>query len=110
VSSAVSPLVKLVLTTVASEADGIALGKTLVAERLAACVNVLPPMISVFRWKESIEQEPERQVVIKTSIERLPALEARLQELHPYELPEFLVLDVDGGGAAYLAWVQESVN
>jgi len=98
-----------VLTTIGSETDALGLARTLIDERLAACVNVLPAMVSVYRWKGSVEQEKEHQVVIKTSADRLAALEIRLRQLHPYELPEFLVLDV-GGGAAYLAWVRESVS
>ena len=101
--------VRIALTTIGSEADAIALAKTLVEERLAACVNVLPPMISIYRWKGSIEQDTEHQIVIKTTADRLAALEARLRQLHPYELPEFLVVDPAGAGSAYLAWVKESV-
>ena len=102
--------VRIALTTIGSEADAIALAKTLVDERLAACVNVLPPMISIYRWKGSVEQDKEHQIVIKTTADRLAALEARLRQLHPYELPEFLVVDLAGGGSAYLAWVRESVG
>jgi periplasmic divalent cation tolerance protein len=109
VTSSLNPDVRIVLTTIGAEPDAVALARTLVDERLAACVNVLPEMISIYRWKGSVEQDHEHQVVIKTSSDRLPALEARLRQLHPYELPEFLVLDVAGGGAAYLAWVRESV-
>ena len=100
---------RIVLTTIGSETDALGLARTLIDERLAACVNVLPAMVSVYRWKGSVEQEKEHQVVIKTSADRLAALEIRLRQIHPYELPEFLVLDV-GGGAAYLAWVRESVS
>ena len=100
---------RIVLTTIGSETDALGLARTLIDERLAACVNVLPAMVSVYRWKGSVEQENEHQVVIKTSADRLAALEIRLRQIHPYELPEFLVLDV-GGGAAYLAWVRESVS
>ena len=102
--------VAVVLTTIAAEADGPALARTLVVERLAACVNVLPPMASVYRWNGQVEQDREQQLVIKTTAERLPALEARIRELHTYELPEFLVMTADGGSAAYLAWVEESVR
>ena len=102
--------VAVVLTTIAAEADGPALARTLVDERLAACVNVLPVMTSVYRWKGQVEQDREQQLVIKTTAERLPALEARIRELHAYELPEFLVMTADGGSAAYLAWVEESVR
>ena len=98
------------LTTVAAEADGAALGRTLVDERLAACVNVLPAMTSVYRWKGQVEQDREQQVIIKTTRDRLAALEARVRELHSYELPEFLVIAAGGGAEAYLAWVEESVK
>jgi periplasmic divalent cation tolerance protein len=99
----------LVLTTLAAEADAGAMARTLVEERLAACVNVLPAMTSTYRWKGSVEQEREQQLVIKTSRDRVPALEARLRELHPYEVPEMLVLQASGSDA-YLAWIGESVS
>ena len=102
--------VRIALTTIGSEADAIALAKTLVDERLAACVNVLPPMISIYRWKGSVDQDREHLIVIKTTADRLAALETRLRQLHPYELPEFLVVDPSEGGSAYLAWVTESVT
>jgi periplasmic divalent cation tolerance protein len=102
--------VVLVLTTIAAEADGAALGRTLVGERLAACVNVLSAMTSVYRWKGEVEQDHEKQVVIKTTRHLLAALEARLRELHSYELPEFLVIATGGGSEAYLQWVEESVT
>ena len=98
------------LTTIAAEADGAALGRTLVDERLAACVNVLPPMTSVYRWKGQVEQDREQQVIIKTTRDRLAALEARVRDLHSYELPEFLVIAAGGGAEAYLAWVSDSVR
>ena len=101
--------VRIVLTTIGSEAEGISIAKTLVDEKLAACVNVLPQMISIYRWKGSVEQDREHQIVIKTTADRLAALESRLRELHPYELPEFLVIDPAGGGPSYMAWVKESV-
>lgn len=100
----------LVLTTIAADADGAALARTLVDERLAACVNVLPAMTSVYRWKGQVEQDREQQMVIKTTMDRLPALEARVRELHAYELPEFLVIAADDGAAAYLAWLDDSVR
>lgn len=102
------PEVVLVLTTLAAEADGSVLARTLVDERLAACVNVLPPMTSVYRWKGQVEQDREQQVIIKTTRDKLPALEARVRELHSYELPEFVVLAVVSGSDAYLRWVAEA--
>ena len=95
--------------TVGTEADGLAIARTLVDERLAACVTVLPPMTSVYRWKGQVEQEREHQLVMKTTRDRVPALEARLRAIHPYELPECLVLDASGA-AAYLAWIEENVR
>ena len=99
----------IVLTTLGADADAGAIARTLVDERLAACVNVLPLMMSTYRWKGAVEQEREQQLVIKTSRSRVSALQARLRELHPYELPEFLVLDATGS-AAYLEWIEGSVT
>ena len=107
--SSSAPRAALVLTTIAADADGPAFARTLVEERLAACVNVLPAMTSVYRWKGQVEQDREQQMVIKTTMDRLPALEARVRELHAYELPEFLVITADEGSAAYLGWLAESV-
>lgn len=102
--------VSVVLTTIAAREDAIALARTLVNERLAACVNVLPQMTSVYRWKGAIEEEPEHQVVIKTASDRLSALQARLRQLHPYEVPEFVVLEAADHENPYVAWVRESVG
>ncbi len=103
----------LVLTTVPDRpTDGTAVGETLarvlVEEALAACVNVLPPMQSVYRWKGVVESGNERQLVIKTTADRVPALETRLAQLHPYELPEFLVVSIAGGSEAYLDWIRQA--
>lgn len=101
--------VRIVMTTISEErADELA--RTLVDERLAACVNVLAPMMSTYRWKGAIEREPERQLLIKTHASRLAALESRLRALHPYELPEFIVLQPDEASAAYAAWVKQEVQ
>jgi periplasmic divalent cation tolerance protein len=99
----------LVLTTLGADADAAALASTLVEEQLAACVNVLPAMTSIYRWKGSVEQEREQQLLIKTAAERVEALAARLSELHPYELPEFIVLDAEAS-AAYTEWIDESTR
>jgi periplasmic divalent cation tolerance protein len=83
------------------------LARALVDDRLAACVNVHGPMMSTYRWKGAVEREPERQVFIKTTVERLPALEARLREIHSYELPELIVMAPESASTAYEAWVNE---
>ena len=101
--------VLIVLTTLGADADVATIARTLVQERLAACVNVLPSMTSFYRWKGAIEEDREQQFVIKTTPDCAAALEARLRELHPYELPEFIVLDATAS-VAYAAWVRESVD
>jgi periplasmic divalent cation tolerance protein len=100
----------IVLTTLPADADGPGFGRNLVEERLAACVNLLPVMESVFRWEGRVEQDSERQIIIKTSRERVPVLWERIRELHPYEVPEFLVLPVHDGSDAYLRWLGESTS
>jgi periplasmic divalent cation tolerance protein len=98
----------LILTTLSASADAITFARTLVNEQLAACVNVLPPMTSLYRWKGEIEEDREQQIVIKTTEDRVIAIEARFRELHPYELPEFIILDAKAS-APYLAWIAASV-
>ena len=98
----------LVWTTLGADTDARSLAETLVNERLAACVTVQAPMDSVYRWRGSVEHERERQILIKTTTERVPALAARVRELHPYDLPEFLVTPVVSGSEPYLAWLRES--
>jgi periplasmic divalent cation tolerance protein len=100
----------VVLTTFPADADGEAFGRSLVDERLAACVNLLPAMDSVYRWEGRVEHETERQVIIKTSRERVVALWDRVRELHPYEIPEFIVLPITDGNEAYLRWVGEATR
>jgi periplasmic divalent cation tolerance protein len=97
----------IILTTLGAAADAAAFARVLVDERLAACVNVLPPMTSLYRWKGAIEEDREQQLVIKTTSDRVSTIEARFQELHPYELPEFLVLSADAS-ASYSEWLAES--
>ena len=104
------PDVVLVLTTVSDDQRADELARALVDERLAACVNLHSPMTSFYRWNDAIEHDVERQLVIKTTRERLPALEARLKALHNYELPEFVVVSVEAGSADYLNWVRESTE
>jgi periplasmic divalent cation tolerance protein len=100
----------IVLTTIGLDIDAAVIGERLVEERLAACVNVLPEMDSFFRWRGAVERDQERQVIIKTTAARLPDLERRLHELHPYELPEFLVIGVRQGSEGYLKWVSGATS
>jgi periplasmic divalent cation tolerance protein len=109
VSAAPDSRVVMVLTTLGIGTDAGSIARTLVEERLAACVNVLPPMTSCYRWKGAIEEDREQQLVMKTTPDRVDALARRLRELHPYELPEFIVLDATAS-EAYGVWVGESVS
>jgi periplasmic divalent cation tolerance protein len=102
--------VVVVLTTAPDEERAASWARTLVDERLAACVNLHSPMTSFYRWKGIVERAAERQMVIKTTRERIPALQARLGELHSYDLPEFLVLSVDSGSEEYLKWLAEQTR
>jgi periplasmic divalent cation tolerance protein len=97
-----------VLTTLPADADAGAFARALVEERLAACVNLLAPMESVYRWDGKVEREPERQLILKTSRARIDALWERVRQLHPYDVPEFLVLPIVDGSDAYLRWLAES--
>jgi len=102
------PHAVMVLTTWPASRDAAELAHTLVTERLAACVNVLAEMQSTYRRKDTVEVEPERQLVIKTTPRQLEALQQRLMQLHPYDVPEFLVLPVASASDAYLRWLDTS--
>jgi periplasmic divalent cation tolerance protein len=98
------------LTTVATAEDAERLACALVERRLAACVNVVPGVVSHYRWKGELQRDQERLLVIKTRAQRLDALRAALAELHPYELPELVALEIAAGHAPYLAWLDDSVR
>ena len=100
----------IVLTTLPADADAAAFAQALVEARVAACVNLLPIMQSVYRWQGVVEQESERQMLVKTSRLRVNALWERVRDLHPYEVPEFLVLPIVDGSDAYLKWLGDSIR
>lgn len=85
------------------------LARILVEERLAACVNLVPQVRSIYRWKGQICDDSEVLLVMKTRRDRVAALEARLEALHPYEVPELVILPILAGNPAYLRWIDESV-
>ena len=99
--------VVIVLTTLPADFDADVFAQTLVEERLAACVSVGAPMTSIYTWKGAVERASERQLLVKTVGDRVPLIQARLATLHPYDVPELLVLPAADGGEAYLAWVRE---
>ena len=98
----------IVLTTFPADGDVEQVASRLVDARLAACVNILSSMRSVYRWKDVVERSDERQLVIKTRTECLPALEAFLRSVHPYDVPEFLVIPIEAGSSDYLRWISEN--
>jgi periplasmic divalent cation tolerance protein len=100
--------VVLVLTTFPADGDAETFARALINERLAACVNILPPMRSVYTWRSQTETANERQLLIKTTTPRVPELEARVKALHPYDVPEFLVIAVLDGSNDYFSWVAGS--
>jgi len=98
------------MTTVASLDEGNKIARRLVEEHLAACVSLIPAIQSVYRWQGSVESATEVLLLIKSGLEQLPALETRLHQLHGYETPEFLVLDVESGSHRYLEWLRASLE
>lgn len=100
----------VVLCTVGKPEDAEYLARELVDRRLAACVNLLPPATSIYRWKGEVERSEETLLVIKTSAARFEALREAIVSLHGYELPELIALPVSAGHAPYLAWLEESVS
>lgn len=100
----------LVLTTLPLDMDEGAFARTLVDEGLAACVNIHAPMVSVYRWDEQVQEDGERQLTIKTTTARLDALLERIRALHPYDVPEFVVIPIVDGSGEYLEWLRGSTN
>lgn len=98
--------VRIVLVTAPDPACAERLARTLVEEKLAACVNVVPGVRSFYRWEGAVQADDELLLVAKTRSDRGPALAARVKELHPYDLPEVLELPAVGGSDAYLDWVR----
>ena len=107
-SSSISP--RLVLCACPDAGLAERLAEAVVGERLAACVNILPGLRSVYRWRGALERAEETLLLIKTAGDRLPELTARLRALHPHELPEIVAVELDGGLAPYLDWIVEETR
>lgn len=99
----------LVLSTFPDAETARRIGRTVVEEKLAACVNILPQIESIYRWKEAIESSNEVLALIKSTTWKYQLLKARILELHPYEVPEVISVRIDAGHLAYLRWIDESV-
>jgi periplasmic divalent cation tolerance protein len=101
--------VLLVFTTFPDADTARELGTKLVEEQVAACVNLLAPALSVYRWNGGVETAAEVPAIVKTTAGRFPELRELLLRIHPYEVPELVAVPVEDGAAAYLSWVAESV-
>ena len=100
----------VVLVTSPSAEFAASLARTLVEERLAACANLVPQIRSIYRWQGEICDDAETLLILKTTTARYPELEARIQELHPYDVPEVIQLPIQAGSAAYLGWLVEQTT
>ena len=99
----------LVFTTAVSEKNAKNIAETLVKLRLAACVNILPKLTSIYRWEEKIESAEEWLLIIKTTQKNFTAVRDAITELHTYELPECLSVAIEDGSEAYLKWIADSM-
>ncbi len=98
----------VVLVTSPTHERSLFIASALVAEKVAACVNILPGVTSVYRWEGEIHKDEEEILVIKTRRDNLPALESRVKEMHPFDVPEIVALPIQGGSAPYLQWLADS--
>jgi|SRR5436305_8562691 periplasmic divalent cation tolerance protein len=99
----------LILSTCPNEESASRLAEALVSERLAACVNVLPSVKSVYRWEGAVETATEHLLLIKTTDARFPAVRARIVELHSYDTPEIIAVPITAGSESYMSWLAAQV-
>ena len=101
---------RIILTSAGSEAEARKIAQALVERRLAACVNIVGPIHSIYRWKGAVESAPEYLLAIKTTAAAFPRVRDAIRELHSYELPECLMLSVEAGSDDYLRWIDDSIH
>jgi len=101
---------KLVLTTAGSQDEARAIARALLERRLAACVNIVSQIESIYRWKGAVEEAQEWLLLIKTSASVFDKVRAAIQELHSYEVPECICLTIEDGSSQYLEWIGDSVR
>jgi periplasmic divalent cation tolerance protein len=104
------PPALLVWTSCPDAATAGRIADALIEQHLAACVNCLAPMTSVYRWKGAVERATEIPLVIKTTSVRLAEVEEAIRALHPYELPEIIAISIDSGDARYLRWIEDETH
>ncbi|HET6266999.1 MAG TPA: divalent-cation tolerance protein CutA [Acidobacteriota bacterium] len=97
-------------TTTANTQEATRIAEELVLQRLAACVNIVPSIRSIYRWKGGVQQDTESLLIIKTERARIAELEKAIRKLHSYEVPELIVLDIESGLTDYLQWIADSVK
>lgn len=102
--------IRIVFCTTDSLESAKDIAHTIVEEKLAACVNILPKAVSVYSWKDNIAEDDEFVMIIKTKEELIPELQSRIKELHPYEVPEFISVEVKEGLADYVDWLYASTK
>lgn len=98
----------VVFVTTTTEDNAATIGRALVEERLAACANLIGPIRSIYRWQDVVEDGAELLLMIKTRASLFPELETRIKELHPYEVPEIVAVNIEQGSTEYLDWLDDS--
>jgi len=101
---------KLCLTTVDSESTACHLAQEILKQKLVACVNISSRMTSLYHWQDEICEDHEFLLMMKTSSQKVAVLETKLLSLHPYEVPEFVVIDIDAGNKKYLNWINSALS
>jgi len=101
---------RIVMTTAGSQEEARKIAHALVERRLAACVNIVPQIESIYRWQQKIETATEWLLLIKTQAESFERVRAAIKELHSYELPECVMLEVSAGSSEYLNWIAENTS
>jgi periplasmic divalent cation tolerance protein len=101
---------RIILTTAGSEEEANKIARDLVERRAAACVNIVPQITSIYRWKENVEEAREWLLIIKTTAAAFAKVRDAIAELHSYEVPECVCLTIEDGSSAYLDWIAESVS
>ena len=102
--------IRVIFATTGSEEQAVTIARALVVERLAACVNIVGPIRSIYRWRDAVEDDREYLLIIKTRATLYIKVETRVRELHSYELPEVLAVTADRGSPPYLKWLLESTG
>jgi len=101
---------RAILVTAGSEEQAVSIARTLVNERLAACVNIVGPVRSIYRWRDAIEDDREYLLIVKTRAMHYMKVETRVRQLHTYEVPEVLALNADRGSPPYIQWMLDATG